>query len=125
MRTASVLAWISGLGFGLPGIYGIWHLNNRGSIATFMGFPTYGNGVFENFGVKTSVPLLAAFVVVCSAECVAGWLLWGSQQAGAILSLVLLPIGLVFWIGFSLPIPPILGLARTVLVLANWSSLSS
>ncbi|HZY26996.1 MAG TPA: hypothetical protein VFE49_01945 [Jiangellaceae bacterium] len=26
MRAAALLAWASGLGFGLPGIYEIWHL---------------------------------------------------------------------------------------------------
>jgi hypothetical protein len=44
MRAAALLAWASGLGFGLPGIYAIWHLLNRGGIATVMGYPTYGEG---------------------------------------------------------------------------------
>jgi hypothetical protein len=29
-----------------------------------------------------------------------------------------------FWIGFALPLGPVAGLARTVLVLLGWSSLS-
>jgi hypothetical protein len=36
MRAAALLAWASGLGFGLPGIYAIWHLLDRGGIATVM-----------------------------------------------------------------------------------------
>lgn len=69
-RTAAVLAWSSGVGFGLPGLYAVEHLVRHGDIATFMGYPTYGHGVFQTkYGIRTTVPLLAAFVAVCAAEC--------------------------------------------------------
>jgi hypothetical protein len=29
----------------------------------------------------------------------------------------------LFWWGFALPIPPLLALARTILILVNWQSL--
>jgi hypothetical protein len=32
-----------------------------------------------------------------------------SAPAGPVLALVLLPIGLVFWIGFALPVGPVIG----------------
>ena len=96
MKAAALLAWTTGLGFGLPGIYGIWHLLRRGEIARIMGFPTYGEGTFERFGLTTTVPLLVLFVVVCAAECVAGWLLWGGHCSGAIFALALLPLEVVF-----------------------------
>jgi hypothetical protein len=89
-----------------------------------MGYPTYGEGVFEDLGVTTSVPLLVAFVVVCAAECVAGWLLWSGRRIGAILALALLPLELVFWIGFALPFGPIVAGARTVLIFMSWTSAS-
>lgn len=44
---AAVLAWMSGLGFGIPGIYAIWYLIDRGFIASLMGYPTYGGCVRE------------------------------------------------------------------------------
>ncbi|MGH8824110.1 MAG: hypothetical protein ACRDVN_06510 [Jiangellaceae bacterium] len=74
--------------------------------------------------METSVPLLVAFLLVCAAECVAGWLLWGGHRTGAILALALLPLELVFWVGFALPFGPIVAEARTVLILMSWSSLS-
>lgn len=120
MRAAAVLAWVSGLGFGLPGVYAIWHLTSRGTIATFLGFPTYGEGTFERFGIRTSVPLLIGFVLVCAVECVVGWLLWGGHRAGSILALVMLPFELVFWVGFSLPFGPVLATARTALIVISW-----
>lgn len=121
MRAAAVLAWVSGLGFGIPGVYAIWHLVDRGSIASLMGYPTYGDGAFDRHGVSTSVPLLVGFLAVCVAECVAGWLMWGFSRSGAILALALVPFGLVFWIGFSLPFGPILAAPRTALILMSWS----
>mgnify|MGYP003383714167 CR=1 FL=1 len=57
--SAAALAAVTGLGFGIPGIYGLNH---------FAGFPTYGEGPFESIGLETSTPLLAGFVVVCVAE---------------------------------------------------------
>lgn len=93
-------------------------------VAIFLGFPTYGGGVFERFGIRSSVPLLAAFLVVCALELVAAWGLWNGAKWGAVLGLALLVPGAVFWIGFSLPIPPIAAVARTILVLVRWDKLS-
>lgn len=119
-RSAAALAWASGLGFGLCGVYGAWHLVRYGEIASVMGYPTYGEGIFDHrFGIRTSVPLLVAFVLVCVAECRAGWLLWNRRRSGRVLALALVPIEMVFWVGFSLPYGPVLGAARTVLVLAD------
>jgi hypothetical protein len=88
-----------------------------------MGFPAYGRGPFERIGLPTTVPLLAAFLLVCILEAVAGFLLWGGYRSGAVLSLVLLPLGGIFWWGFALPIPPILALVWTALILLNWPAL--
>ena len=89
-----------------------------------MGFPAYGRGPFERIGISTTVPLLAAFLLVCSLEIAAGGLLWSADKIGAILALGLLPLGAVFWWGFALPIPPIFALARTVLIVLIWQHLN-
>jgi hypothetical protein len=122
MKAAAVLAWAGGLGFGLPGIYAIWYLADQGAVWTFMGFPTYGGGPFEDVGLATTVPLLAAFLVVCAAELVVGWLLWRHRRGGILFALVLLPFEFAFWIGFLLPLGPVVGVVRTVLVLVAWWS---
>jgi hypothetical protein len=114
-----VLAWVAGLGFGLPAVYGTWYFADRGEVWMFAGFPTYGDGPFERVGLETSVPLLLAFVVVCAVEVLLGWWLWTGRPAAWLLSLVLLPVELVFWIGFALPLGPLLGIARVALVLAG------
>ena len=120
-KVAALLAWTLGLGFGLPCVYAIRYFAEHGRVWTFLGYPTYGEGPFERVGIKTSVPLLVSFLLVCVAELVVGWTLWRNRRAGRLFALALLPIELVFWFGFLLPFGPLLGLARTALVLVDWS----
>jgi hypothetical protein len=122
-KAAALLTWATALGFGLPCVYAIWYLADRGRVWTFLGFPTYGQGPFADIGIESTVPLLIAFLLVCIAELVAGSLLWHNRRAGALLALALLPLELAFWIGFALPLGPVLAVPRTALVLLAWSSL--
>lgn len=121
-KTASVLAWTAGLGFGLPCAYAIWYFAAHGRVWTFLGFPTYGDGPFEAVGIDTTIPLLAGFLAVCAAETIAGWTLWRGRRVGVVLALLLLPFELAFWIGFALPLGPMFGAARTAAVIAAWIS---
>ena len=83
----------------------------------WLGFPTYGGGPFEKWGLPTSVALLAGFLVVCLAEVAVGAMIWADAPGYKVAALVLLPFEMVFWIGFALPFGPPFGIARTVLVL--------
>ena len=117
LEVAGLVSVVLGLGFGIPGILGAVHLARTHEVWTLMGFPTYGGGPFERVGLSSSVPLILAFVVVCAAEVAVGVLLWTDSSHAALLSHLLLPFELVFWIGFALPFGPLLGIARTVAVL--------
>ena len=117
LKVAAGLAGFVGLGFGLPGAVGLKHFAETGEVWMFMGFPTYGGGPFERVGVRTSVPLMSAFIALCAAEVATGCLLWRGSRAGVRLSHALLPIEMAFWIGFALPVGPPLGVARALLVI--------
>jgi hypothetical protein len=123
LRLAAVLLWISGVGFGIFCIPAIRNLLTGRDIPYVMGLPAYGRGPLERIGVPTTVPLLAAFLLVCILEVVAGYLLWGGHKSGAILALVLLLPGALFWWGFALPFGPIFALMRSVLIILGWQSL--
>lgn len=43
--------------------------------------------------------------------------LWARRDAGVVMSLLLLPLGMIFWLGFALLFGPVLGVAATVLAL--------
>lgn len=118
MRVAACgIYLLLGLGFGLPCLFGMAHFARTGDVWTFMGLPAYGGGPFEGIGIPTSTPLLAGFLAVCVAEVAVGALIWFDAPGATLVSLVLLPVELAFWVGFALPFGPPLGIARTVLVL--------
>ena len=119
IHVAAILHWIIAVGLGVFCFPAMRNLLIGRDIPFVMGFPAYGRGPFEDVGIPTTIPLLAAFLFVCILEAVAGVLLWGGHKSGAVLSLVLLPAGAVFWWGFALPIPPIFALVWTVLILVN------
>jgi len=123
LRVAAILHWFIALGFGVFCFPAIRNLLMGRDIPIVMGFPAYGRGPFERADIPTTVPLLAAFLLVCILEAVAGVLLWGGHRSGAVIALVLLPVGGVFWWGFALPIPPIFALVWTTLIFLNWQSL--
>lgn len=123
LRLSAVFFWITAVGLGIFCLPAIRNLLAGRDIPYVMGFPAYGKGPFEQVGIATTVPLLAAFLLVCVLEGLAAWLLWGGHKAGAILACAILPAGAAFWWGFALPIPPILALVRTVLILLSWQSL--
>src|SRR4051812_40309067 len=113
LRIAAGLLALSGIGFGIPCFIGIRSVAAGRGVPLVMGYPSYGGGPFERVGLQTTVPLLVAFLAVCALEVAAAWLVWEGRRAGAILALILLVPGLAFWIGFALPIPPVLALVRT------------
>lgn len=123
IRVAAILHWIIAVGLGVFCFPAIRNLLIGRDIPMVMGFPAYGRGPFERIGIPTTIPLLAAFLLVCILEAIAGVLLWGGHKSGAVLALVLLPVGAIFWWGFALPIPPIFALVWTILILVNWQAL--
>jgi len=124
IKIAALCLWISGLGFGIPGIYGIWSILKGKGIAYVMGFPAYGYGPFEKIGVYTTIPLLTGFLFVCALECIAGWGLWSGDKGAAILSFAIIPAEMIFFIGFALPFGPPFLILRSVLLLISWSSVN-
>jgi len=124
VRIAAGLLWLDAVGFGVPCLMAIRSLTAGQGIPVIMGFPAYGRGPFEQHGVQTTVPLLVGFLLVCVLEGVSGWMLWGGRVSGAILSLTLIPVGLIFWWGFALPFPPVFAIARTILIVLSWRSLA-
>ena len=113
---AAAAAGVAGLGFGLPCLAGLRHLATTGEVWQFLGFPTYGEGPFECVGIHTTVPLLGAFLAVCTAEVGLAIAIMRRATWAPKASRALLPFELAFWIGFSLPFGYVFGLARLLLL---------
>lgn len=120
---AAVLVWIDAIGLAIPGLIGIRSLLAGRGVPLVLGYQSYGGGAFERAGIATSVPLLLVFLLVLIAEVLAGWLLWQGERSGAVLALILLVPEAIFWWGFDLPLPPILAVARVVVIALAWEGL--
>jgi Zn-dependent protease with chaperone function len=105
-RIAAVLTWVYAAGFGISVIPVAVYLLQRGRLPTFFGlFPMYGGPWSSRLGRGTFVVLMIAFLIVTVVAAWAAWLIWNGSKVGAIISLVLLPVEAVFWLGFALPFP--------------------
>jgi hypothetical protein len=123
-RVASVVTWVYAAGFGIPAIPVAVYLVDRGGLPSFMGlFDMYGGPWYLRFQQNTFVVLLVAFLVVTMVAAWTAWLIWKGSKVGAVLSLALLPVEAVFWIGFALPLPWLSGIARAALIGLAWKSL--
>jgi hypothetical protein len=123
-RIATVLTWVYAAAFGVPAIPVAIYLRQRGTLPTFLDlFPMYGGPWSSRLEDGTFIMLLIAFLIVVLIATWAAWLLWNGSKSGAVISLVLLPVEAVFWLGFALPFPWLIGIARAALILVAWKSL--
>jgi hypothetical protein len=124
-RAAAVLTWTYVAAFGSPVIPNVAYLLQNGTLPAFLDmFTMYGGPLTVRLSEGSLVGALVAFLVVTLVAAWAAWLVWNGSKVGAIVGLALLPVEAVFWIGFALPLPWVIGLARLALVALAWKSLS-
>jgi len=56
LKVAAILLWFTAIGFGLPCLMAIRNLLAGRGIPFIMGFPAYGRGPFEQYGLQTTIP---------------------------------------------------------------------
>ena len=123
-RAYAVLTWIYAACFVVPAVPVSIHLLQRGSLPWFGRlFPMYGGPWSSQLPDGRLVGLLLGYLgLVAAVAWAAGRVRQGSRRA-AVVSLALMPVEAVFWIGFALPIPWILAAARAALLAAAWRRL--
>jgi hypothetical protein len=123
-RAAAVVTWAYAAGFGLAAPPVAVYLVREGHLPSFLGlFDMYAGPWSESVDTRTFAALLSAFLGVNVVTAWSGWMIWRGRRSGAVLNLALLPVEAVFWIGFALPIPWLIGAARVALLAAGWKSL--
>ncbi len=120
----AVLTWFYAAGFGITALPVAVYLLRRGTLPQFFGrFRMYGGPWSSRLSDGPFAVLRIAFTILTLVVSWAAWLVWEGSEAGAVLSLVLFPVEAVFWLGFALPIPWILGIARAAFLVLSWNSL--
>jgi hypothetical protein len=123
-HTYAILTWLYAAGFGITAVPVAVYLLRRGTLPEFFGlFPMYGGPWSARLGDGPFAVVLVAFMIVTLIASWAAWLVWDGSEAGAVLSLVVLPIEAAFWLGFALPIAWMLGIARVAFLVLAWKSL--
>ena len=123
-RAEAVVTWAYAAGFGIPAVPVGVYLLQHGSLPSFFGlFEMYGGPWSSRLDDAPFVVLLAGFAGVLAASAWVAWGVWRGSRRGALASLALLPVEAVFWIGFALPIPWIVAVARVALLAAAWRRL--
>jgi hypothetical protein len=124
-QSAAVVTWVYAAAFGAPVIPNAAYIAQNGRLPWFLdAFPMYGGPWSVPFEEGKVLLLLTGFLVVTLAAAWAAWLVWNGSMLGGVLGLALLPAEAAFWYGFALPLPWLLGLARVMLLIAAWKSLS-
>ena len=124
-RAASIVTWVYALGFGLATVPVSIYLLRTGQLPNFFGlFEMFGGPWSASTSDRTFVGLLLLFGAMTLVAGCSAWMLWQGRRMGAVLNLAVLPVEVVFWIGFALPLPWATGLARVILIAVAWNSLS-
>jgi hypothetical protein len=116
--------WLVAAGFGIPAPFVASHYLRERTSPIFMGlFPMYGGGPLDRFSPEIFAVFLGLFTALCAFEAYAAWLLWNGERVGALMTLAVVPIDVVFWVGFAVPFPPLIAMVRLGLLVAGWSAL--
>ena len=123
-RAAAVLTWVYAACFGIPAIPVSSFLLTNGYLPTFFGlFDMYSGPWSSRLQAGTFVALLVAFLLVIVVAAWSAWLVWQGRKVGMLINLAILPFEAVFWLGFALPFPWLIGIARAGLLAMAWRSL--
>ncbi len=120
-RAAAVVSWAYVGGFGIATVPVALYFQQHGRLPSFFGlFDMMAGPWSQRQSADRFTASLGAFVAVTALVAYSGWLMWRERRGGRAMNLALIPIEAVFWLGFALPIPWLLGAARTLLVVASW-----
>lgn len=124
-QSAAVVTWVYVAAFGAPIVPNAAYIAQNGRLPQFLdAFAMYGGPWSDPFEEGNFLLLLTGFLIVTLAAAWAAWLVWNGSTLGGVLCLALLPAEAAFWYGFALPLPWLLGLARVIILIAAWKSLS-
>jgi hypothetical protein len=95
----------------------------NGQLPVVLGIEMLAGPLLQRYGRDAVLAATVPWGIVNVLEMLAGYWLWKSRKQGGVLALVLFPVGMIFWIGYALPIMVVIGPLRVLLVARGWKSL--
>ncbi len=123
ITAASIFFLVFGLGILVVNVPVIAYMMSNRSFPVVFGIPLLGSSFTERLGMDFMIRASLLFQIVNALEVLAGIWLWKSDKKGGRLGLILLPVGLPFWILFQLPLPLIVGPLRVIALAIGWKTL--
>ena len=118
----SILFYFDAFAWSIGAVPTLYYAFTYETLPTVFGIRLMG-GPFESLGLDALIVLGTVFVVVSAMKFLAAYWLWQSRKDGAVLGLILLGLGAIFWYGFALPLGPLLGVTEFVLLMLVWKTL--
>jgi hypothetical protein len=120
---ASILyAWF-GLAFLISSLLIGISVQRNGELPVVFGIEMLAGPLSQRLGLDAALAATVPWGVVNVLEVLAGYWLWKSRKHGAKLALLLFPAGMIFWIGYALPIMVVIGPLRVFLLARGWKTL--
>ena len=122
---AAILYCWFGLAFLISSLLIVISALRNGELPVVLGIEMLAGPFSERLGLGAALAATVPWGVVNILEVLAGYWLWKSRKHGAKLGLVLFPTGMIFWIGYALPIMAVIGPLRVLLLAMGWRALRS
>ncbi len=123
MTLAAILFCWFGLAFLVSSLLITIFALRNGSLPVVFGIKMLAGPFSQRLGVHAALAATVPWGVVNALEMLAGYWLWKSRKWGGVLGLVLFPTGMIFWIGYALPIMVVIGPLRVLLLAWGWKTL--
>jgi hypothetical protein len=123
ITVASILYLVSGLGTLLVNVPIITYMMQNRTFPVVLGIPLLGSRFAEKLGMDSMIAASLLFQIVNALDVLAGYWLWKSEKKGGRLGLIMVAVGLPFWILFELPLFLLAGPLRLIALAAGWKSL--
>ena len=120
---ASILYLVFGLGTLVVNVPVIAFMIQNRTFPVVLGIPLMGSSFAERLGMDFMIRASIVFQIVNALDALAGYWLWKSEKRGGRLGLVMLAVGLPFWILFELPLFLLAGPLRLIALAVGWKSL--
>jgi hypothetical protein len=123
ITTASILYLVSGLGTLVVNMPVIAFMTENRTFPVVLGIPLMGSSFAERLGMDFMIRASIVFQIVNALDALVGYWLWKSEKRGGRLGIIMVAVGLPFWILFELPFFLLAGPIRLIALAAGWKSL--